>query len=123
MGERPCSLCGEVKPPEAFHYRDRQLGTRRADCKACQLAQQRRWWAENRAATAPRFDPAKVMAEGARLCRMNGQRPSVRNLARTLGVSTNTVTRWRNGSTKYASLTVADRVAIRAGVYIEELAA
>lgn len=75
-----------------------------------------------RGGTPGQFDAAKVLDVGAALCRMNGQRPSVRNVARELGISTNTVTLWRNGKTKGVSLTVADRVALRAGIGLEELA-
>lgn len=50
METKVCSKCGIEKSIEEFAFRDKAKGTRRAECKACINARQRKKYQENREA-------------------------------------------------------------------------
>ncbi len=51
-----CGMCGEVKPLEEFHRDRRRKDGRQNRCKPCNIAINRRWYAEHPEARDVRMD-------------------------------------------------------------------
>lgn len=76
----------------------------------------------NRVVPTPHYySVGKVLAIGERACKDADLDPTAANVAVQLGVSRATVLGWRQGRRKGVSLSVADAVAERFGLYLTDL--
>lgn len=41
---KTCTVCGDTKPAEDFHYKDKAKGERRGTCKVCISKRQAKYW-------------------------------------------------------------------------------